>query len=501
MRNIGAFFILTIVTLAGSGAHAAVFCVSDAGTLAAALDIADNNGQSDTIQLQQAVYSGGFVYNANAAEGGDLTIEGGYTPGCGARVRNASNTVLDGNSNARTLLISGRNNSDFSLDAVTIQQGRAQLGGAGLDVDRFNQVEISSNVFAGNQTQSGFDGSGGVNIDRTVSADILDNVFENNSGGKGGALSLSDLVVANIHRNSFLTNSAEQGGGGLDADTAGSMVITDNVFAHNSALEDGAGMTLKLFVDTTVGSADLTNNTVTDNSAGQEGGGVDLKMIGDAVSVSMYNNIVWNNSAGLLGRDIYIDNDDEQNGVPSPVVLLNNDFDPSFAGLFIEIPFPVDASNLNNVDPMFIGMSADNFRLQSGSLVIDAGNNGAPHLAATDNDGAGRVSGAAPDIGAFEFQFADSDGDAVDDSVDNCTLAGNPDQRDTNMDGFGNACDPDLNNDNDVNFLDLGLMKSVFFTTGDLDADLNGDGDVNFVDLAIMKDLFFGPPGPGALAP
>ena len=27
----------------------------------------------------------------------------------------------------------------------------------------------------------------------------------------------------------------------------------------------------------------------------------------------------------------------------------------------------------------------------------------------------------------------------------------NPDQRDTNGDGFGNACDADLNNDNIVN--------------------------------------------------
>lgn len=84
---------------------------------------------------------------------------------------------------------------------------------------------------------------------------------------------------------------------------------------------------------------------------------------------------------------------------------------------------------------------------------------------------------------------------------DNCSAVANVDQRDTNGDGFGNACDPDLNNDGNVNFVDLGLMKSVFFSA-DPDADLTGDdGFVNFLDLGIMKSLFFGPPGPSCAAP
>ncbi len=95
---------------------------------------------------------------------------------------------------------------------------------------------------------------------------------------------------------------------------------------------------------------------------------------------------------------------------------------------------------------------------------------------------------------------ADSDGDGVADAADNCTLVPNADQRDTNGDGFGNICDADLNNDNVVNFIDLGQLRSVFFTA-DADADLNGDGSVNFVDLGIMRASFFGPPGPSGVAP
>ncbi|MEL7447595.1 MAG: dockerin type I domain-containing protein [Pseudomonadota bacterium] len=93
-----------------------------------------------------------------------------------------------------------------------------------------------------------------------------------------------------------------------------------------------------------------------------------------------------------------------------------------------------------------------------------------------------------------DVALADSDADGVPDGDDNCLTIANADQRDTDGDGHGNACDPDLNNDDAVNFLDLALLKAVFFTD-DQDADLNGDGVVNFADLAIMKALFFQSPG------
>ncbi|MFK8016238.1 MAG: proprotein convertase P-domain-containing protein [Gammaproteobacteria bacterium] len=91
----------------------------------------------------------------------------------------------------------------------------------------------------------------------------------------------------------------------------------------------------------------------------------------------------------------------------------------------------------------------------------------------------------------------DSDDDGVLDDVDNCTSVANADQRDSNGDGFGNACDADLNNDCTVNVVDLGILRSVFFS-GNADADLNGDGVVNVADLGLLRLAFFGPPGPAA---
>ena len=94
----------------------------------------------------------------------------------------------------------------------------------------------------------------------------------------------------------------------------------------------------------------------------------------------------------------------------------------------------------------------------------------------------------------------DTDGDGVNDASDNCTLIANSDQRDTDNDGFGNICDPDLDNNLIVNAADLAIFKPLFFTT-DPDANFDGIGTVNAADLAILKSMFFKSPGPSGLAP
>ena len=102
----------------------------------------------------------------------------------------------------------------------------------------------------------------------------------------------------------------------------------------------------------------------------------------------------------------------------------------------------------------------------------------------------------------IDIDLVDTDTDGVVDNLDNCTLIANPDQRDTDADGFGNFCDTDLNNDNITNGLDVGELKLVFLNTGPgLDADFNGDEVVNGLDVGILKTFFLQPPGPSGLVP
>ena len=99
----------------------------------------------------------------------------------------------------------------------------------------------------------------------------------------------------------------------------------------------------------------------------------------------------------------------------------------------------------------------------------------------------------------FTDIFADSDSDGIPDTVDNCTQVANPDQIDTNSDGFGNLCDTDLNNDGVTNVADLALLRIAFIVSTNADADFNGDGFVNVIDLGILRAFFFQAPGPSGL--
>ncbi|MEM7083940.1 MAG: LamG-like jellyroll fold domain-containing protein [Pseudomonadota bacterium] len=94
----------------------------------------------------------------------------------------------------------------------------------------------------------------------------------------------------------------------------------------------------------------------------------------------------------------------------------------------------------------------------------------------------------------------DADADGQSDYVDNCLVHANYEQTDADVDGYGNACDADFNNDGIVNFIDMARFSEVLFSD-DAIADLNTDGVVNFLDLAIAADFFLSAPGPSATHP
>ena len=90
--------------------------------------------------------------------------------------------------------------------------------------------------------------------------------------------------------------------------------------------------------------------------------------------------------------------------------------------------------------------------------------------------------------------------DGVADLVDNCTLAPNPAETDTDGDGYGNACDPDFNNDGVVTAADYLLLRAKLNTAEAL-FDLNGDGFVTAADYLLLRARLNQRPGPSGVVP
>jgi hypothetical protein len=98
----------------------------------------------------------------------------------------------------------------------------------------------------------------------------------------------------------------------------------------------------------------------------------------------------------------------------------------------------------------------------------------------------------------------DQDGDGVCNNQDSCLIELNPFQRDTNQDGYGNICDPDVNNDGMVGGPDFVILQIEWGKTlgdpdYDPDVDLDGDGVIGQGDYDIMLLYWGGQPGPSGL--
>jgi hypothetical protein len=102
-------------------------------------------------------------------------------------------------------------------------------------------------------------------------------------------------------------------------------------------------------------------------------------------------------------------------------------------------------------------------------------------------------------------EAADADGDAVPDAFDVCLLDPDPQQADTDHDGYGNACDPDLDGDGAVGLSDFAAVRMAFGSAlgdarYDADADFDADGAVGLTDFGLLRSRFGSEPGPSGLA-
>ena len=272
--------------------------------------------------------------------------------------------------------------------------------GIGAYIFRVNDLTVARNIVSNNVHFGSNEVHGGglyISADR---GSITDNFVSRNIAMLGGGIYFSGTGIYTLNRNDFSANSAHFGGG-VYAYNSGSLTLTNNVFELNAATFGGGG-----FVSDYADACTLTNNTITRNRADEHGGGIRILLEKETDTATLYNNIIWNNignDTASLGKDLYIQNDGDEDGIQSPVKLFYNNFDTtSSAGNYFEIPILIDSSNLNNANPLFVNATDSDYHLGNGSLCLNVGKNDAPAIPETDKEGYGRIIAPRVDLGAYE---------------------------------------------------------------------------------------------------
>jgi hypothetical protein len=238
-----------------------------------------------------------------------------------------------------------------SLTGFTLTNGATTVNdiGGGVMGNLLGGGILNNCVLIGNAASYG-GGASGCILNSCV---LTENKALDGDGEGGGA-------YWNVLNNCTLTeNSAKYGGGASGAQA------NNCLFTGNSA-QGGGGAFACL----------LKSCTLTGNSANYGGG---------TVECALTNSIVYFNTAAIQGANFFY----------NPNIS-------SSIGFCCTTPMPTNGiGNITNA-PLFVDSTNGNFRLQSNSPCIDAGNN-AYVSGLVDLDGAERVVGGTVDMGAYEW--------------------------------------------------------------------------------------------------
>jgi hypothetical protein len=324
-------------------------------------------GAGDQILVTNGVYGFGGDASERVALNNALTTM--------QSVNGPQATIIDGGGAVRCVLMT---NGTF-LSGFTLTNGHALDSGGGVGFLGFQSDAVVSNCVILRNSAPSAGGAGSVLVtggSQPVGGSLLDCVLSNNSAtafqpgnptlGIGGAADNCKLSGCTL-----VSNFAAYGGGGASASRLVNCRVTGN-----SANAEGGGARWSW----------LYNCVVSSNSSGT----------GGSYSSTLVNCTMTANSSGgayfgFLTNCIVYDNGGFGNQIGA---TLNN---------CCTIPLPGSGiGNFTNA-PLFVNPFFGNFRLQSNSPCINAGNN-AVVTGSVDLDGRPRIVSGAVDVGAYEFQ-------------------------------------------------------------------------------------------------
>jgi predicted outer membrane repeat protein len=293
---------------------------------------------------------------------------------------NGSHSTIDGGGVFRLLHAPGQ--AAITLNDLTLQNGRNQLGGAVFS--ERGDVSIYRCLFTGNEAYTPTDyyfGSGGAVYTGSGQVTVIDSVFDGNHarGYSGGAIYAENGDVQ-ITGSAFVNNSAEFYGGGVLIKGKGSLVITNTTFSHNTAGDDGGA----LFVWDR--PFEITHCTITENTANSKGGGV----IGFAIMGTISRSILTGNTAPQYPDfDIYR--------------FVSKGYNILGDGHSGGSDMTLQPTDIKQQDPNLLPLADNIHLLEDDSLALDAiPINECP--LSTDQRGVPRPQGSGCDIGAVEME-------------------------------------------------------------------------------------------------
>lgn len=363
-------------------------------TLRAAITEANASAGADTINLPAG------TYNTSSS----LTI----TSPVSIVGENTDTTIIDANDSARVFFIStsqpvsmsgftiqGGNagtsglgggiyinsNGDVTLQAMNVNNNKANSGcgiGSGSPI---NQLTISNSVIENNSGITGGSGpstslGGGLRLSQGA-VTITDSTIRGNTADFGGGINFISAVLT-LHNTTVSGNTSTVGfnvngglgGGGLHVGSGSSatLIAINSTISGNQAISSGAGMYIAR------GTASLYNTTITNNLADSDNDGVGFGggvIVGSSGGLEISNSII----AGNLSNT---NSSPDCNGYSITSLgynIVNNNSTCIFtAGTGDQI-----GDNVTPINPL-LGQLADNggptqtHQLLNGSPAIDGGN-------------------------------------------------------------------------------------------------------------------------------
>ncbi len=282
-------------------------------------------------------------------------------------------------------------NINATFSNIIVYNNYANDEGGGISIEDGAPI-LSDVIIRGNEVIEEFGYGGGIYVENSSPQfyNILvdDNEVTNHGGGiysHGSAIQFINVIIKN--------NSAVERGGGMYFHDNSTINFNSGLLVYNNESKIGAGIGVSGQSDINLYNATIVSNKIIDQSdwAGY-GAGIWVFF----ADVTLKNSIVYNNRRF---------NSDSPNYNLGTYFGDQIEFDISYSnieGIEDDNPTIYQGDGIISEDPQFINEDLENYNLQETSPCIDTGTTD------FDQDGIDDITefiGAAPDMGAFEFEF------------------------------------------------------------------------------------------------